>query len=456
MEFYDFQELDLGYLSDVLQEHGGAYLAWDRGLGKTLGALAVADELDCKRVLVVAPNTAKATVWEPHVRQFLPHHKCLVMPNSKPKREKLLAWLKLEKDPICMIVHYEALNIIANMRSGGRGWDAYGEWDLVIADEAHRIKNPKAKMSRGLKKVPAKYKLALSGSIIQNHADELFSVLQWLFPERYKSKWRDWNDRFLDFVDSGYASVPVGVKIERIKEMRAELGVFTTYRRKDDELDLPKRTDQNMYVKLSKGQRKVYDDMVAFCMAELPEGSLTKWIKSPDGIAMLGKLRQIATGLDLVDKTLKDSTKLDLAIDLIQDTPDDQTVLFSWYKASGRAAFERLNDAGIPSLIVDGDVPQEVRAERIKFFQEGKCKVLIGTISTMGESVNLQNANNAIFLDRSWNPAQNVQAEDRIYRLGQEKPVTITHIIAEDTVDESRVLPVIENKEALRKLILGG
>jgi SNF2 family DNA or RNA helicase len=74
----------------------------------------------------------------------------------------------------------------------------------------------------------------------------------------------------------------------------------------------------------------------------------------------------------------------------------------------------------------------------------------------MGESVNLQSASNAVFLDRSWNPATNAQAADRIYRIGQTKPVTITHIVARGTVDEERVLPAIANKEALRKIVLGG
>lgn len=82
--------------------------------------------------------------------------------------------------------------------------------------------------------------------------------------------------------------------------------------------------------------------------------------------------------------------------------------------------------------------------------------MFVGTIATMGESVNLFRANNAIFLDRSWNPSDNLQAADRIYRIGQELPVTITHLYAKDTVDESRVTPSIRNKEALRALILGG
>jgi SNF2 family DNA or RNA helicase len=141
---------------------------------------------------------------------------------------------------------------------------------------------------------------------------------------------------------------------------------------------------------------------------------------------------------------------------MIEDTPDEAFVVFTWFKANAQSMHERLEAKGIGSFLVTGDVPQQHRNEYIQRFQHGEGQVFIGTLSTLGESVNLQRANHAIFLDRSWNPGVNTQAQDRIYRIGQDKPVTITHIIAKDTVDEYRVLPTIANKEALRRLILGG
>jgi SNF2 family DNA or RNA helicase len=453
-DFYQFQSLDLGYIQAVLEEHHGAYIGWERGLGKTLGACAIIEAMDIQRALIVVPNTAKESVWRPEIEKWLPSRKdqIKVIPNQKVKREQFLARMLLNKDePVIMIVHYEALDLIAKERANKRGWDRYGEWGIIIADEAHRIKNPTTKMARALKKIPTQNKLAMSGSIIQNHAEELFSPLQWMFPLRYKSKWRDFNDRFLDYVDGGFSKICVGVKLEALDDLRRELGVFMVYRRKRDEIDLPTRTDQTMYVELSQGQRKTYDELIATCLTELPDG--TK-IKAADGLVLLGKLRQIASGLDLVGD-VTDSSKLDLAMELINDTPDEATVVFGWYKASIYALEERLVHSGIDAFVVTGDVKQDLRGERIARFQAGEGQVFLGTLATLGESVNLQRASNAIFLDRHWNPALNVQAEDRIYRLGQDKPVTITHIIAKDTVDEHRVLPTITTKEALRSLILG-
>lgn len=494
--FHDYQGLDLGYVGDVLDQHGGAYIGWDRGLGKTLATCALIDALDAQRTLVVAPNTAKESVWAAELRRFCPWAEVHVLPNDKAKRERLLAGVrdlypKTNAKPLVLVVHYEALALIAGIsykRKGtareyvgrehlkptltsaernrldederrcyrkvmGKGWDKLGEWDLFVADEAHRLANPDAQMTRAAKKVPAAKRLALSGSIIQNRVEELFSPLQWLFPASYKSAWRDWNDRFLDYVDGGYGKICLGVKPHMVETMRAELGVFMVYRRKEDELDLPERVDHDVRVPLSAKQRKAYDKLVSSCMATLEDGTT---LKADEGASMMNKLRQVATGLDLLTDEIVDSSKLDLAVELIEDSPDDDFVVFSWYKSAVHALADRLAAKKIQSFQVTGDVPHAKRAEAIARFQAGEGRVFIGTIATLGESVNLQRANQVIMLDRSFNPALNGQAVDRAYRQGQRRRVTVTNIIAKDTVDELNVLPTLASKEALRAAILGG
>lgn len=451
-ELYDFQALDLGYLQDILTEHGGGYLGWERGMGKTIGALCLTEALERRTALFVAPNSAKATVWEPDISHYLGDYfdKIFLIPNEKKARERqcteVLNAVKAGES-VGWIVHYEALAIIAG--KSGSGWKKFGEWGIVIADEAHRIKNLKAKMTRSLKKVPAAMKLCLSGSIIQNHIEELFSPLQWLFPKHYSAKWRDWNDRFLDYVEGGFSKVFVGIKPETLDDLRKELGVFMVYRRKEDELDMPERVDEDRFVTLSRGQRKAYDDLIRTCLAEVEGGDN---VVADDGLPMLIKLRQIATGLDLVGG-VHDSTKLDLAAEIINDNEDEQFVVFSWFKAACTALQDMLGDQAV---VITGDVPQKDRAGIIEEFKSGEKRVLIATISTMGESQNFQNANNVIFLDRSWNPSDNTQAADRVYRIGQDKKVTITHIIAKDTADERKVTPTLMNKESLRRMLLGG
>lgn len=453
-DLYAFQALDLAYVAAVLESHGGAYLGWERGLGKSVGTAALIDELDCRRTLIVAPNTAKRAVWAPELARLCPWLEVVVLRNSRPQRERDLGYVKqlIETgQPFALIVHYEALDIVGKTRANGRGWDQYGEWDLIAADEAHRIANAKTKMARALKKILTRRKLALSGSIIQNNAEEMFSPLQWLFPQAYRSKWRDWNDRFLDYVDSGYSRVCVGVKIEKLEDLRRELGVFMCFRRKEDELDLPKRTEEWRFVDLSPAQRRAYEELQESCIARLDDDTL---VTAQDGLVLLTRLRQVATGLDLLG-AVTDSSKQDFCVELIEDNPDEAFVVFSWYKAAAYSLAHRLTTLGIDNYVVTGEVSHDERARFIQEFQAGKGRVFIGSLATLGESVTLTRASNAVFLDRSWNPGTNAQAADRIYRIGQSKPVTITHIVARDTVDEMRVLPSLASKEQLRRMILG-
>lgn len=455
--WFDYQNIDLGYVADVMRAHGGAYIGWERGLGKTLGAATLIDALDAKRTLVVAPNTAKESVWRAELGRFLPNAVVRVLPNQKVKRERELSGLVNQVFhsavgvPVVVVVHYEALAILE--KEGW--WKKLGEWDLIVCDEAHRIKNPKALMTKALKKIKARHRLALSGSIVMNHAEELFSPLQWLFPGRYRAKWRDWNDRYIEYAPgyNGKGKIALGIIPGRETAMRKELGLFMVYRRKTDELDLPPKTEQTLFVDLSPAQRKAYDEILAQFWTILDDGTV---IKTDNVLAQLTKLRQIATGLDAGGLDILDSTKIDTTLELIQDNEDEAFVVFTWYKANAYAVHARLHKLGIEAFCVTGETPHQKRSKMIAAFQGGERRVFIGTLATLSESVNLQRASNAIFLDRHWNPATNVQAADRIYRIGQTKPVTITHLVARNTVDELRVLPALASKEALRRSIFGG
>src|SRR5690242_6061867 len=129
-----------------------------------------------------------------------------------------------------------------------------------------------------------------------NHAEELFSPLQWLFPDRYRAKWRDWNDRYLVYARGyeGKGKICVGLKPGREQAMREELGVFMVYRRKGDELDLPPKTEQTLLLDLSPSQRKAYDDILGQFWTVLDDGTA---LKANNVLAQLTLLRQIATGL---------------------------------------------------------------------------------------------------------------------------------------------------------------
>lgn len=457
-----WQLSDLTYAAACLRQHKAFYLGWSRGMGKTLATAGLIDTLNLKSTLIVAPNSAKSVTWADELAWALPHVEVITLANDAAKRKKCLEraqYLHRTGERFVLVVHYEALAVIAGKpekkssksKPLGEGWKKLKiHWDLKAADEGHRFANPDSLQSRAGCKIPADMRLVLSGSVFQNKWEEVYGPLHFLFPDRYKSRWRDWNNRFFDYVENGYGKVNVGLLPDRVDAMRDELGRFMVVRDK-----LNKAAPRTVSVALSSEQRRVYDSMVETLFAELPDGSR---LKSGVGIALLTRLRQIACGLDTLCENVEDSSKLDATIEVIRNTWDrgDTFVVFGWYKASMRALQRRLNAAGIEACLIDGDVTNNDRARIVRDFQNGKYRVLIGTLATMSESMNLQAGNHVIRVDRSFNPAMNQQAADRCDRQGQTRTVYLTDIVAENTVDDLVVLPNLANKDALRGVVFGG
>lgn len=471
---YSWQDVDAGYLAAILGRDRGAFIGWDRGLGKTIVTAAFIKKLEVQRTLIVSRNDAKAPVWYDQLKPLLPDHEILVLPNEAKKREDLIHYLWEDRDkiagtnvrPLVLIVHYEALALIAGakvikrrgeedrvVKGAGDGWKRLGKWDLMAFDEGHRLAsyNPNSRkntqMGRALSKLRRQHvdmALNLTGSSIMNRADDLFGQLHFLYPDIYRAKWADWNDRYIDYVDDGNRKVAIGFRADKLPELRRELGVFMVYRTKDEVFeDLPPLIQQDVELELYPEQRRAYEEIRDQFWTALEEGG----IKAANPMAQMNTMRQIATyypGLP--------SVKLDFAIHELEEEPDAQFVVFTWYKAPGRALAEKLGDEVV---VVDGDVPVRQRAELLGRHKKGQARILVGSIATLGESLNLQYMHEAIRLDRDWNPQVNAQTIDRLYRNGQQSRVTLRDLWAKHTVDTLRVRPNLASKESLRKAVFG-
>lgn len=449
---YPYQVVDVAYAIARLRADGGAYIGWDRGLGKTLGALTVASALQSERTVIVTPNSSKETVWRPEISKWVGDSLGSVynLGGTKKHRDRMLA--RWSMDGGVLLAHYEALRLV--------DWDKLTPAQLVICDEAHRLANGSSssrapKFYKALMKIRTKYKLALSGSIVVNGPEDFFGANHWLFPTYYRSKWRDWNDKYIHYIESAFGREAVGVFPHRLDDLRNELAGFMVVRHKQDTLKgLPQRIEQTIRVELSPSQRKVYDELAESFIATLDNGEI---ILAPSVVAQLVKLRQVACGLDLVGDDMQDSAKLDVAVEMVEDLLPNKSVLFCWHRATVRSLSERLTAKGIVNVTVDGGTPMKHRAERVEQFQtDPATKVIVATIKTLGESVTLHAASDLIFVESSWTPADMDQAADRVYRIGQKNRVTVTHLVAADTLDETLILPRVADKAAMRALVLGG
>lgn len=449
---YRYQAVDLSYLVARMQQDGGAYCGWSRGLGKTFGAIAAAIDVGARKIVIVGPNSSKESVWRPEIAKWAGDRWTVFnLQGSKPKRDRTVEAFAKSRDGV-LLIHYEGLRLV--------DWSKVKDVDLVVCDEAHRLakgsSSSKAPLFyKALKKVKSKYRLALSGSIVINSPEDLFGALHWLVPDRYSSKWRDWNNRFLAYTTGPWGSEFVGIKAGQLEPMQHELGGLLVVRRKEDELpDLPPRIDQTIEVELSGEQKRVYDELAERFIADLPDGNQ---IMAASVLAQLTKLRQIATGLDLLGENMEDSAKIDLAVDMVKDNLPNKTVVFAWHRATVRAFEKAMEAAGIPCHGITGDTKEKVRAEYVADFQTNpEVKVIVATIKTLGEAVTLHAASDLIFLESSWTPTDMEQAADRVYRIGQTSHVSITHIVAKDTVDTLRVMPIVKSKDEMRRLVLGG
>lgn len=454
-KLYPYQVTDLGFITARIAVDGAGYLAWDRGLGKTLGAITLAYQLNAKRILVVTPSMSKAATWRPEFDKWDIEARwkgnIYDVGNTRSSRETAVRnWSKPTGG--VLLCHYEALRLI----------ESFGlRPDLVIVDEAHRLANGSSRAKapafyKALKRVKCPAKLLLSGSVLINSPEDFFGALHYMYPHVYKSQWRDWNDKYLSFVDGGFGRVLVGVVPARLPEMREELARVMCVRDKQDELPgLPRRVDRSVELEMYPEQRRVYHDLAESFLASLPDSDDPIVVSTQMG--QLVKLRQVAVGLDLLDSGVRCSAKLDYAEQLIVDTLPRKTVVFAWHRAAVDALVARLEAKGVTAVGVHGGVPQKDRDVRVSSFQhDPDPKVLVATIKTLGESVNLQVASDVIFVESSWTDADMQQAADRVYRIGQEHRVTVTNIYSTDTVDLTHVLPTVTTKADLRRMILGG
>jgi SNF2 family DNA or RNA helicase len=348
------------------------------------------------------------------------------------------------------LVHWEALRLMPDL--------ARKEWLHVIADECHRMKNRKTQQTQALKKIPARYKTAMSGTPVVNRPDEAWSVLNWLDKKQYSSFWAFFK-RYVDY-EMEYASGGQYQKIKgpkNVEELHAKLGPIMVRRRKEEVLkDLPDKYYTTEHVELSPKQRTAYEQMRKDMIAWVGEQQ-DRPLVAPVVIAKLVRLQQFAAAYMEDDgsggwRMGEPSSKLDSLMERVEDS-DEPIVVFSQFKQLVNLANERLARAGVPYITITGDVPPGDRGKAVQLFQTGARRIFTGTIGAGGVGITLTAASTVVFLDRGWSPALNLQAEDRLHRIGQTNAVQVIDYVARGTVDLGRMQRLEEKWEWIKALL---
>lgn len=455
-----FQRIDADRAILNLDAAKGAYFGWEMGLGKTFGACMVIDGWDANFVFIACPNNAKIDPWQHDLLQLCPWLKPIIIGNTAKARALALdeAHARMEAgEPTALICHYAAVRLIEEKHGSKTvsGWKRFGQWDLVIDDEAHLHKNRTTQFTAACRRLDTVGRLKLSGSVMSGKAEELFVNWQMMQPRRYRSQWRDWNDPYLEvFVDDYNQKQIVGPNIQRLQEFREVLGEVLTVRLAKDWLNVPEanelpRDDLAMHPEQLKVYRKIGEDF----MAELPDG---EFMYTTEGAPMRSALRQITAGVPHPDGDGGlISVKHDAAMHDIRSAGDSQCVYFAWHKRAVYELQRRCLAEDIPCCVVTGDLTNPARERNIDLFKRGGHRVLVATIATLSMAANLQNASVVGMIEESDDPVQNEQAIGRVVRQGQPAHATVLRYRVKDSVDDLSVMTNFVTKQELRRMILG-
>jgi SNF2 family DNA or RNA helicase len=428
----------------------GACLADDMGLGKTIQTLALIqrDWHSGKRrpVLLICP-TSVVNNWSKEAARFtseLPvmvHHGIERMKGEKFER-------KAVKQAI-VITSYALLN---------RDFETFKEvdWAGVVLDEAQNIKNPETKQAKAARAVEADYRIALTGTPVENNVGDLWSIMEFLNPGFLGSR--------REFKEAFFIPIQAGRDPEAAEKLKRLTGPFVLRRLKTDKTiiaDLPEKMEMKVFCTLTREQASLYEAVVKEAVRGLDdtEGIQRKGIV----LATLSKLKQVcnhpAHFLGDNSPIPGRSGKLARLTEMVEEMTEvgDRALIFSQFAEMGEILKKHLQETfGREVLFLHGGVSRKQRDWMVERFQSDgdDLPLFILSLKAGGTGLNLTRANHVIHFDRWWNPAVENQATDRAFRIGQTKNVEVHKFICAGTL-EDKIDEMIERKKEIAERVIG-
>lgn len=442
----EYQKQGFLWLKTLKNNGFGGILADDMGLGKTLQIIAFLLSEQEERTgasyfaLIVCPASLVYN-WKSEIERFAPTLSAVMVTGTAEERKERIRHAGTEA---ILITSYDLLR---------RDSSYYREchFEIQVIDEAQYIKNHTTKAAKAVKEIRADFKVALTGTPIENRLSELWSIFDYLMPG-FLFPYRRFREEF---------EVPIvaGNQEEEMDCLRRMIRPFVLRRLKRDVLkELPAKLEEAVYAGMEGEQMRLYRAHVQrlrlMLEGQTEEEFATQKIQM---LSELTRLRQLCCDPALVYEDYhEESAKLVMCMELIQNAIEGghKILLFSQYTTMLSRIQQQMQNAHIPFLSLTGATKKERRVELVEEFQTGKVPVFCISLKAGGTGLNLTAADIVIHYDPWWNVAVQNQATDRAHRIGQKNPVTVYKLIAKGTVEEN-ILRLQEKKSRLAGQLLG-
>ncbi|WP_436975384.1 DEAD/DEAH box helicase [Nocardia asteroides] len=454
-ELRPYQERGLSWLATMSKLNCGAILADDMGLGKTVQVLALlahereAADAAVGPTLLVCPMSVVGN-WQREAQRFTPDLRVLV--HHGAGRLTGAEFAAAVRDSDLVVTTYALLARDATLLSEQR-------WERIVLDEAQHIKNAATRQSRAARALPARHRLALTGTPVENRLEELRALFDFAMP------------KLLGSPQSFRAKFAVPIERERdqqaVDRLRLITDPFVLRRLKTDPAvisDLPEKLEMTVRANLTVEQAALYQAVVDDMLAKLKDAK--GMARKGAVLGALTRLKQVCNhpahflgdGSPILRRGSHRSGKLALIEDVLDAVVADgeKALLFTQFREFGDLVLPYLTERfGTPIPFLHGGVSKKGRDEMVTGFQtENGPPLMLLSLKAGGTGLNLTAANHVVHLDRWWNPAVENQATDRAFRIGQQRAVQVRKLVCVDTIEE-RIDEMISGKKQLADLAVG-
>lgn len=439
-ELRSYQLLGVCWIQHLKRIGLNGLLADDMGLGKTLQTLAhvsleFAQTPTMAPVLIVAPTSLLGN-WLGEIKKFCPHLNSVIYHGTN--RDKLQQ--QLDDSKIWITSYPLVVRDQVFWQTQSISW--------LVLDEAQSIKNPKTQVSQALRQLTPQYKLCLSGTPVENHLQELWSIVDFLMP--------DYLGALNHFKAHYQRPIEQDSNAQRMQKLLDRVAPLMMRRTKQNVVkDLPEKTVILKSVALSAEQMDFYDDVRTFHWQNLEEdlaSDLPQGQKQVKLLTAITKLRQACCDPKLLGEETVASAKTTECLHMIEELVDEgrSVLVFSQFTRMLDILSEHLDTCSIPHLMLTG--ASRNRTQLVERFQNAEASVFLISLKAGGVGLNLTRADTVIHFDPWWNSAAEEQASDRAHRIGQTQPVFVYKLITEHTIEE-KIAQMQQAKAAISDVV---